>query len=735
MHKKFLTICLLIIMSLCLCLVFASCDEKHITHVYDNNCDVQCNECNYVRLASHTYDNDCDDTCNLCNFKRTITHQYNDECDTDCELCGLIRETTHKYDNGCDKSCNICNAERETQHVYDNECDVNCNHCNETRNVSHFYDNACDKFCNLCNIERSVFGHKYDNEYDLICNECSYQRPATHTCIYEYQCSKICEICGMERLEVSHVYENACDTECNECDEVRTVGDHVYDNACDANCNICQQPRQPEEHKYDYDCDKECNVCGDIRTELTHVYENACDIDCEYCNENRVPPHEDEDHNKKCDICEFLMISDEEYAKVKAFLVSFNDYLYNIKTYGSRYSHLNNVKFGNIVVTGTLSNNFDVPYIGISRYENLVHYQFKDQSERFVISNDIGSYIISGYNNNYSYVGCEPLKQGNFGYFPELTFDDIGFTDEKYIVLSNEYLQALYVALVDSEIQSAWYFGNAYIDYAELIPLMDYSVFNSKIYLDENGNVEHYNISLDCGEKSYYTLSYSTSNAKSIINMYMNIGRIIVTDFTYMKGDYDSAVFNLKYNASTEETLKISTDIHYNIKDFVATDKQQAAFNDGHQKFERDFLMKETYGGEFECNCNCELLAYFDSTIQGYVLFQKNSRGAYVAQTIVFNLDNLKPCFVSFDEVSRTITVYSHTPIEQTKILSEKYNGRYTLLSDRKPSYLAVLDEEYNLYIIFALSSAGYEFSSYVTNTDNYEIAIVNQTNKTLTLQ
>lgn len=68
-------------------------------HVYDNDCDTDCNLCGDIRTAAnHVYDNDCDTDCNLCGEKREVgKHTYSAYCDTTCDKCGLEREAKHLY--------------------------------------------------------------------------------------------------------------------------------------------------------------------------------------------------------------------------------------------------------------------------------------------------------------------------------------------------------------------------------------------------------------------------------------------------------------------------------------------------------------------------------------------------------------------------------------------------------------------------------------------------------------
>lgn len=54
-------------------------------HVYDNDCDADCNVCKATRTpAAHVYDHACDTTCNVCNATRTISFYAVGEDPIDC---------------------------------------------------------------------------------------------------------------------------------------------------------------------------------------------------------------------------------------------------------------------------------------------------------------------------------------------------------------------------------------------------------------------------------------------------------------------------------------------------------------------------------------------------------------------------------------------------------------------------------------------------------------------------
>ena len=89
---------------------------------------------------THIYDNDCDNTCNNCDWIRTGSpgHSYVDGCDPDCDSCGFPRTPPHEYDGPCDADCGSCDVTREPPHEYDGPYDADCNQCGLTRDVPEF---------------------------------------------------------------------------------------------------------------------------------------------------------------------------------------------------------------------------------------------------------------------------------------------------------------------------------------------------------------------------------------------------------------------------------------------------------------------------------------------------------------------------------------------------------------------------------------------------------------------
>lgn len=196
----------------------------------------------------------------------------------------------HLYENDCDKECDACREMRKPPHVYETDCDTVCNACGARRreSIAHTYDNACDAECKVCGSPRDeVESHVYDNTCDGECNVCGMPRATSHS--FSGECDTRCDVCGATRIvKLPHQYsigtESECDAECNRCGEIRDEGAvHAYDDDCDSKCNVCGWSRTTA-HTYSSSCDNVCNVCHDIRTvEEEHRYASEEDDDCDAC--------------------------------------------------------------------------------------------------------------------------------------------------------------------------------------------------------------------------------------------------------------------------------------------------------------------------------------------------------------------------------------------------------------------------------------------------------------------
>lgn len=137
----------------------------------------------------HIYDNNCDTDCNRCNTERTITHRYFPATCTEpriCSVCGIESGDPlgHNYVwlNDRDESCGVDGIKHE-------ECTL-CRNIRSSETVipatnKHIYDNDCDTSCNICGLTRTaehIFGDYIYN------NDATYTSDGTQT--------RTCSVCG-----------------------------------------------------------------------------------------------------------------------------------------------------------------------------------------------------------------------------------------------------------------------------------------------------------------------------------------------------------------------------------------------------------------------------------------------------------------------------------------------------------------------------------------------------------
>lgn len=306
-------------------------------HEFDNECDAECNRCDYVRnVQGHTYDNACDEYCNICGETReVIGHMYDNACDVECNFCGFCREVgAHRYEESVTKAptcaedgtrrytCSVCgffyevSIDATEDHAYDNNCDVECNVCGWWRNVDehNYVDEVIQQpTCNEFGIVRYTCiecGDSYDS-YLNITEEHKFESSLIQapTCGNYGVINHSCTVCGYSYEEYvdaagEHTYDNACDVECNVCGLWRTTAEHTYveevtqQPTCSdfgTMCYTCSECGYyyeftidfTNEHIYDNDCDRECSVCGFLREANEHVFDNDCDMKCNVCGAER----------------------------------------------------------------------------------------------------------------------------------------------------------------------------------------------------------------------------------------------------------------------------------------------------------------------------------------------------------------------------------------------------------------------------------------------------------------
>ena len=281
--------------------------------------------------CDHVYDHDCDVDCNLCGAEREVSKHkatYIDRFESTC--------VKHGYEKIRCKACHEVLSEKELplddEHVFYNGA---CLLCGISEKCEHDYVVVKElaptcvepgyvwKECSKCGEEYNhevgeatgVHGDTYIDRFDSSCIKHGYEKTRCKNCdevLSETELplsnehafyNGVCLLCGAEET-CRHNYETVRELEatCGEAGYVWTkctkcgneynhevgepTGKHTFDNDCDAACNGCEFTREVGEHVYDNACDTDCNICGAERI-TTHVYDNACDAQCNICKSTR----------------------------------------------------------------------------------------------------------------------------------------------------------------------------------------------------------------------------------------------------------------------------------------------------------------------------------------------------------------------------------------------------------------------------------------------------------------
>ncbi len=344
--------------------------HEHI-HIYDNECDIDCNNCGAEReFGGHFYENDCDEFCDSCGFYRSTTHIYDNDCDKNCNVCKEIRDASHKYDNDYDEECNACGALRRTRYGYVNIASDaalsqemgnwisdpkylvdgdyllaggSSHHHKETIRIFEWTDSQIIKeLVFVVGLEEGKIGYVAGTNGIIIDATSEVQTQDFNfnvtlynengDIIYQENINAKNQISIIIDLESLGVYEPVAKMELSnnnywnnkyhfweveawvETDYVPC--EHEYDNDCDPDCNLCSYIRKVN-HAYDDLCDPICNECGYER-ETEHEYDNACDRDCNKCGYERdVEGHIfDNDCDKTCNKCSFLRSTSHKFDNI-----------------------------------------------------------------------------------------------------------------------------------------------------------------------------------------------------------------------------------------------------------------------------------------------------------------------------------------------------------------------------------------------------------------------------------
>lgn len=167
-------------------------------HTYSDSCDESCNKCGATRKPTHKWgaatvvtEATCKSKgtakykCNACGETKTEAiaksdHIYDHNCDVDCNVCGATRTVTHTYAWACDatqhwQECTACKAPLEkADHTLATEMTGDetghgyaCTVCMMIpKPEGHAFDSVCDDKCDGCGYVRKVY-HSYSGVYSL----------------------------------------------------------------------------------------------------------------------------------------------------------------------------------------------------------------------------------------------------------------------------------------------------------------------------------------------------------------------------------------------------------------------------------------------------------------------------------------------------------------------------------------------------------------------------------------
>ena len=251
------------------------------SHEYDNSCDTKCNICGADRTITHSWDDgkvtkkptctvpgEKTFTCTVCGEKKTepvkvIEHVYDNDCDTECNNgCGTTREAKHDYSkkwysNGTSHyhKCSVCGDKTDvTAHTPGPEA-----------------TEWSDQTCTVCGkVLQEALGHTHKYGSEWIYDEMGHW----------FECSG----CEELKDYSDHRYDNACDTVCNDCGYTRQI-QHDYGNNWwfDANghwqeCTVCAEKSQSAPHEPGPEATEAsaqtCKVCGyELVPALNHTHE------------------------------------------------------------------------------------------------------------------------------------------------------------------------------------------------------------------------------------------------------------------------------------------------------------------------------------------------------------------------------------------------------------------------------------------------------------------------------
>ena len=264
----------------------------------------ECDNCDATNgTADHTdASNDGDHVCDICDRADVSSHIYDNACDANCNDCSAERTPAdHVYTNNCDADCNVCGATRTpSAHVYDNACDTTCNECEAVREITHDYSESWSKDgsnhwheCSVCGDKKDKTPHSYETE--VIAPTCETKGYTIYTC-------SVCEhkYTGNETSATGHNYSVSYKWNgYGECTATRVCENNAaHRNVCTANISaeVTKEATCTETGIRTYTATfseawATTQTSTEVIEKLPHAYDHACDTTCNSCGETRVTAH------------------------------------------------------------------------------------------------------------------------------------------------------------------------------------------------------------------------------------------------------------------------------------------------------------------------------------------------------------------------------------------------------------------------------------------------------------
>ena len=212
----------------------------------------------------------------------------------------------HIYDSDCDINCNVCGEVRETVHTYDSDCDENCNKCGYFRETIHLFDEWVIDITPSCyeaglQLRKCIVcGQKEEQEIPISHSYDDWEIDTAPTCTENGLAIKVCSVCGTKEEKVipaGHNYsicikstaancnENGIRVmKCSNCGEQTTTETscgHIYKDGKCVSCDISAEVVESA-HNYDRNTDYTWTVTKENATSLSVTFSDDTETETKY---------------------------------------------------------------------------------------------------------------------------------------------------------------------------------------------------------------------------------------------------------------------------------------------------------------------------------------------------------------------------------------------------------------------------------------------------------------------